>query len=79
MSKRSSGIDRLLAFYREGSPDLVRVVHTLASEIVEERGIGKRNGTRSAKGTRTYTRKSKLPATGVAGGGTQVSGGQSHE
>ena len=75
MSKRSSGIDRLLAFYREGSPDLVRVVHTLASEIVEERGIGKRNGTGGAKPPRTYTRKSKV-ASGASAAGTEASGGQ---
>ena len=77
MSKRSSGIDRLLAFYREGSPDLVRVVHTLASEIVEERGIGKRNGTGGVKPPRTYTKKSKV-ASGASAAGTEASGG-SHE
>ena len=78
MASKRSGIDRLLAFYREGSPDLVRVVHTLASEIVEERGIGKRNGTGGAKPPRTYTRKSKV-ASGASAAGTQVSGGQSNE
>ncbi len=73
MAAKRSGIDRLLAFYREGSPDVVRVVHTLASEIVEERGIGKR--TNGAKPARTYTKKSKL-ASGVAASGTDASGGQ---
>lgn len=74
MAAKRSGIDRVLSFYREASPDVVRVTHQLAGEIIAERGIGaKANG--SAKPKRVYTKKSKL-ASGVAASGTDASGGQ---
>lgn len=73
MSSRSNAIDRVLSFYRDASPDVVRVTHQLAGEIIAERGIGAKNGA-SAKGKRTYTKKSKL-ATGVSAGGSEASGG----
>ena len=74
MSSRSNAIDRVLSFYREASPDVVRVTHQLAGEIIAERGIGaKANG--SAKAKRSYTKKSK-PASGASAGGSEASGGQ---
>ena len=73
MSSRGSSIDRVLAFYREQSPDVVRVTHQLAGEIIAERGIGSR-ASGGAKPKRQYLKKSKL-SKGVAESGTQVSGG----
>lgn len=40
MSTRASAIDRVLTFYRTASPDTVRVTHTLAVEVMADRGIG---------------------------------------
>lgn len=42
---KGTAIDRVLQFYRTASADTVRVVHQLAHEVMDERGIG-RNGTR---------------------------------
>lgn len=42
---KGTAIDRVLHFYRTASADTVRVVHQLAHEVMDERGIG-RNGTR---------------------------------
>lgn len=72
MSSRGSNIDRVLKFYREQSPDVVRVVHVLASEIVAERGIGLASKPPAKRG-----RKPKA-AKGVAAAAATVveSGGQ---
>lgn len=39
-ASRGTAIDRVLAFYRTASPDTVRVTHTLAVEVMADRGIG---------------------------------------
>lgn len=74
MGSKRSPIDRVLAFYRESSPDVVRVTHALASEIVTERGIGAKAKSNGA-GKRVYTKKSKL-TNGASASGTDASGGQ---
>jgi hypothetical protein len=56
MSAKRSPIDRILTFYREQSPDVVRVTHQLALEVMKARGIG--NG--PAKSGMKQSRKPKL-------------------
>jgi hypothetical protein len=61
MSTKRSPIDRILTFYREQSPDVVRVTHQLALEVMKARGIG--NGPAKPK----IARKPKLAKGASAG------------
>jgi len=72
MSSRGTIIDRVLAFYRTGSPDTVRVTHQLAVEVMAERKIG--SGKPSAKAGARRGRKPKA-ADGALAAAASSSGG----
>lgn len=79
MASRGTAIDRVLAFYRTASPDTVRVTHQLAQEIVEERGIGRKDaGRKSTKGRKPRSAQTGTRADGAVGtAATAAAGGGS--